>query len=233
MLSAKEMNKMQIRKWFGASLLFALLAALSLMPWSACAQSSCPEGCRCLTVASANQQFGEGNFDRCQANACGEERSPAGAMLLKYCFSPASPCPADCRCLTEEEAKKLGYDKFCGNEKKECGKDARRYPKFCYQIPPVVCPTGCVCASKDEAAAKGLKDNCLDANGNPIVCGTIDAQAGLFKYCFKTVEPLRCWYDYNLGKCVGGCSAGKKCQLNTIYRDPKTGKVTFAECHCK
>jgi hypothetical protein len=169
-------------------------------------------------------------------NLCSGQRIPCGYDQFKrplYCFSPAVRCPTNCRCLTEEEAKKLGYDKFCKNERKECGRDARGYPKFCYLIPPAVCPTGCVCASKEEAAAKGLKDNCLDANGKPIVCGTIDAQAGLFRYCFKTPEPLRCWYDYSLGKCMGGCSDGKKCQLNTIYRDPKTMKVTFAECHCK
>jgi len=266
---------MQIGKCFGASLLFVLLAALALMPWSACAQP-CPEGCRCLTNAQANELFGVGNFDRCQPASCGEERSPTGAMLLKYCFkakcpdgcscmtdekakemgytpcsgqriscgydankkplycfSAASPCPAECRCLTEEEAKKLGYNKFCQNQKKECGKDPRGYPKFCYQIPAVVCPTGCVCASKEEAVAKGLRDNCLDANGNPIVCGVIDAEKGLFKYCFKNPVQAICQYDYNLGKCVGDCPAGKKCQLNTISRDPKTGKVTYAECHCK
>jgi hypothetical protein len=82
--------------------------------------------------------------------------------------------------------------------------------------------------SKEEAEAKGLRDNCLDANGNPIVCGVIDAQMGLFKYCFKTPEPARCQYDYRLGKCVGQCAAGKKCLLNTIYRDPKTYEVMIS-----
>ena len=133
----------------------------------------------------------------------------------------------------EEEAKKQGYDKFCQNEKKECGNDAQGYPKFCYQIPALVCPAGCVCMSKEEAVAKGLKDNCLDAMGNPIVCGVIDTGNGLFRYCFKNPEQVMCQYDYKLERCVGDCSAGKKCQLNTIYRDPKTGKVIRAECHCK
>jgi hypothetical protein len=270
--TVKEIKRMIIRRWFVASLLFVLLTALALIPWLACAQS-CPEGCRCLTVANANDLFGVGNFDMCQTAPCGEEKSPTGATVLKYCikakcpegcscmteekakemgyipcngqkvscgydankrplycFSPAGPCPAECRCLTQEEARKLGYTKFCQDQKKECGKDPGGYPKFCYQIPVAVCPTGCVCLSKEEALAKGLNGNCLDANGNPIVCGAIDADN---RYCFKTPEPVRCWYDYNLGKCVGGCSAGKKCQLNTIYRDPKTMKVTFAECHCK
>lgn len=267
---------MRIRKWFGASLLFVLLAALALIPWSACAQP-CTEGCKCLTEAKAKELFGEGNFQMCQTSPCGEERSPtSGAILLKYCFkakcpqgcnclteekakemgyspcsgqriscgydqnrkpmycfSPTSPCPAECRCLTEAAAKELGYDKFCQNQKKECGKDPRGYPKYCYQIPTFVCPTGCICLSREEAVAKGLKDSCLDAMGNPIVCGVIDAEKGLFRYCFKKPEQANCQYDYNLGKCVGDCPAGKKCQLNTIYRDPKTGKVTYAECHCK
>lgn len=266
---------MQSRRWFGVSLLFVILVSLSMMILPACAQQPCTEGCQCLTVAGATQMFGEGNFERCQAAPCGEEKTPngvvpkycfkskcpkgcsclteekakeAGYNLCSgqripcgydqnkrplYCFSPPSNCPNGCTCLTEEEAKKMGYNKFCGDVKKECGRDPRGYPKFCYQIPTVECPTGCVCASKEEAAAKGLKENCLDASGKPIICGTIDAAAGLFRYCFKTPEPLRCWYDYSLGKCVGGCEPGKKCQLNTVIRDPKTMKVTFAECHCK
>jgi hypothetical protein len=43
-----------------------------------------------------------------------------------------------------------------------------------------------------------------------------------------------CTYDYGKDTCIGTCAAtGNNCQLNTIYRDPATGKVTYAECHCK
>ena len=43
-----------------------------------------------------------------------------------------------------------------------------------------------------------------------------------------------CSYNYDKEACVGTCTTtGDNCQLNTIYRDPTTGKVTYAECHCK
>lgn len=54
---------------------------------------------------------------------------------------------------------------------------------------------------------------------------------GEYKYCFQTEG--ECRYDYEKNACVGPCPKGQVCQLNTIYRDPKTGKVIYAECHCK
>jgi hypothetical protein len=167
---------------------------------------------------------------------CSDQMIPCGYdtnMKPLYCFKATTPCPPTCRCLTEAQAKEMGYDKPCQDQLIECGKDANGYPKFCYQVPVNTCPVGCVCLGKEEALAQGLMDNCLDARGNPIVCGVIDAERGMFKYCFKRPAQARCQFDYNLGKCVGDCSLGKRCQLNTISRDPKTGKVTYAECHCK
>ncbi len=208
---------------------FVILAALILVPWSANAQPPCQEGCQCVTEAKAKEMFGEGSYQRCQTAPCGND--PNGKPM--YCFSPVIRCPPQCRCLTEAEAKGMGYDKLCQNQRIECGKDARGYPKFCYQIPVYNCPDGCTCFSKEEALAQGIRDNCLDARGNPIICAVIDAQRGLFKYCFKKPVQMKCQFDYVQEKCVGTCPAGKKCQLNTIYRDPNTGKVTRAECHCK
>ena len=104
---------MKLIKWFGASLLFVLLIVFALMPWSACAQN-CPEGCRCLTNAQANELFGAGNFDMCQTAPCGEERSPTGAMVLKYCFK--AKCPQGCSCMTEEKAKEMGYSSLLRSE---------------------------------------------------------------------------------------------------------------------
>jgi hypothetical protein len=43
-----------------------------------------------------------------------------------------------------------------------------------------------------------------------------------------------CSYNYDKEACVGTCTVtGEACQLNTIYRDATTGKVTYADCHCK
>ncbi|MEW6574473.1 MAG: stalk domain-containing protein [Bacillota bacterium] len=93
-----------------------------------------------------------------------------------------------------------------------------------------VCPEGCECLSKEEGYKEGL-DFCRDEKGNPVRCGVISEVYGEYKYCFQTGG--ECRYDYEKNTCVGPCSKGQVCQLNTIYRDPKTGKVTYAECHCK
>jgi hypothetical protein len=53
--------------------------------------------------------------------------------------------------------------------------------------PPTQCPVECQCLTKDEGYAKGL-EFCLDDNGAPIVCEVIDAEQGIYKYCFKTRE---------------------------------------------
>jgi hypothetical protein len=53
--------------------------------------------------------------------------------------------------------------------------------------PPTQCPAGCQCLTKEEGYAKGL-EFCLDDNGAPIICEVIDAEQGIYKYCFKTKE---------------------------------------------
>jgi hypothetical protein len=53
--------------------------------------------------------------------------------------------------------------------------------------PPTQCPTGCHCLTKEEGYAKGL-EFCLDDNSAPIICEVIDAEQGIYKYCFKTRE---------------------------------------------
>ncbi|MCK9566149.1 MAG: hypothetical protein M0Q43_08890, partial [Methanothrix sp.] len=119
---------MQIGNWFEAPLLFVLLAAIALMPWSACAQP-CAEGCQCLTEAKAKEIFGEGNFQMCTTAPCGEERLPTGAMLLKYCFK--AKCPEGCSCMTEEKAKEMGYSP-CSGQKISCGYDENKRPLYCF-----------------------------------------------------------------------------------------------------
>ena len=214
------------KRLLSSLLLLVLLAVLSLIPVAA-GDETCPRGCQCLMEEKAKEL----GYSPCSSEMipCGKDETGK----LRYCFSPAAKCPTQCRCLSEEEAKELGYTKMCQDQRIPCGKDALGRTKYCFQVPVSRCPEGCICISNEEAKAQGLKINCLDSLGKPIICGIINADLGLFKYCFKKPEQVKCQYDYNLGKCVGQCSAGKKCQLNTIYRDPKTGAVTYAECHCK
>ena len=51
--------------------------------------------------------------------------------------------------------------------------------------PPLQCPSECECLTKDEGYARGL-EFCLDDNGTPIVCKMVDAEQGIYRYCFKT-----------------------------------------------
>jgi hypothetical protein len=268
---------MHTKKWMGAPLLVALLVALALLANSASSQTTCPEGCKCLSEAKAKEAFGEGNYQPCQSAPCGKEQLPSGATVpeycfkplcpqscacmtaeeakakhytpcstplqecgkdrngnIRYCFSAQAPCPPECSCLTDAQAKEMGYTDLCQNRRTECGKDPSGVVKFCYQIPVSSCPSSwCLCLSKDEAAAQGLTEYCMDSAGKPVLCGILNAEAGEFKYCFNRQTQGQCRYDFNLNQCVGQCQPNTKCQLNNIIRDPKTGKVKSAECHCK
>ena len=98
----------------------------------------CPKGCECLTEAQAKEKYGPGGYEKCREEICGEAAlgpvtaAPAGTVVPKYCFRPKPLCPDKCTCLTEEEAKKLGYS-YCQNEKILCGYDDQKKPKYCYE----------------------------------------------------------------------------------------------------
>lgn len=53
-----------------------------------------------------------------------------------YCYqlpvTTTPPCPANCSCLTETEAKKLNYV-YWKNEKTLCEYDSYQNPKYCYE----------------------------------------------------------------------------------------------------
>lgn len=144
-------------------------------------------------------------------------------------------CPPGCACLTEAEAQeKFGQYGKCSEKPCDYGQIATNeavglVAKYCFK-PVEGCPAGCTCLSKEEGYRRGL-GFCRDERGNPIRCGVISAVYGEYKYCFRTEG--ECCYDYEKGVCVGPCPKGQVCQLNTIYRDPRTGKVIYAECHCK
>ncbi|RZN33433.1 MAG: PGF-CTERM sorting domain-containing protein [Methanophagales archaeon ANME-1-THS] len=149
----------------------------------------CPEGCTCVTEEEA-KKYG---YVLCQGiqKICGYDQY----QKPLYCYqrpsvspSPTPVCPEGCTCVTEEEAKKYGYV-LCQGIQKICGYDQYQKPLYCYEKPVTVkeCPTGCACLSKDEGYKRNL-DFCTDAQGNLIRCEVIDAQQGIYKYCFRTVE---------------------------------------------
>ncbi|MDD1684775.1 MAG: hypothetical protein LUQ19_02660 [Methanoregula sp.] len=99
----------------------------------------------------------------------------------------------------------------------------------------VVC--GCPQPTSDPCSYDREKQSCTGTCDSGAVCSIIgkktDDAGNVYVFC-GCPQPSSCSYDYSKDACVGTCTkTGDICQLNTIYRDPTTGKVTYAECHCK
>ncbi len=238
-------------RWITAPLLVVLLGLLAIYPVCVSAQvqaspqnddytsqadgyKPCPADCGCLTEAQAKEKFGDGNYQLCRREPCGEMKPPSGLRpILKYCFKAKAPCPQGCTCMTDEKAKELGYQP-CFNQRIPCGYDENKRPLYCYSPPtppPATCPEGCLCLNEAQAKNLGYTRFCRNEKKE---CGK-DA-SGNVMYCYEvpvTPQPQQCSFDYGLEKCTGSCPDGTGCVLNTIKRDPETGKVTYADCHCK
>jgi hypothetical protein len=99
----------------------------------------------------------------------------------------------------------------------------------------VVC--GCPPPSTEQCTFDKEKQTCTGTCDSGAACTVIgkktDDAGNVYVFC-GCPQPSSCVYDYSKDACVGTCTnTGDICQLNTIYRDPTTGKVTYAECHCK
>lgn len=158
----------------------------------------CPAHCECMTEALAKEKFR--SYVRCSHRVCGYD--PRQNPM--YCFTGVERCPKGCECCTEGEAREKGLQ-LCQGRKTLCGylvpvltapPESPSFPKYCYEGKPptaivakpkplelYLCPEGCVCLGKDEGYKLGM-EFCLRDN-NPIRCGTIDEEHGIFKYCFK------------------------------------------------
>jgi hypothetical protein len=93
------------------------------------------------------------------------------------------------------------------------------------------CPGGCSCMTEEAARTLGM-DWCP---GEKIACGyqeTPDQKIPM--YCFALPEETAsCRYDYDQDICTGSCSGNEVCTLNSVTRDPASGRVVSADCHCK
>ena len=179
----------------------------------------CPEDCKCLSEEEVKKYKEEGlELERCKAEPCGytETQEP------KYCFRVMPPCPRGCYCLTEEEAKERNL-RPCKGERIRCGED-----KYCFEVrePQGKCPKGCECLSKDEGYELGM-DFCM-RDGSPIICEIIDAEHGIYKYCFKMKE--ECHYDPERQRCIGDCPPGTVCTGRPSARCLEECKLKFEEC---
>jgi hypothetical protein len=101
----------------------------------------------------------------------------------------------------------------------------------------VIC--GCPQPTSGQCTFDKEKQTCTGTCQTGAACAIIgkktdDKTGEVFTFCGCPPQPNSCAYDYSKDACVGSCTVtGDVCQLNTIYRDPTTGKVTYAECHCK
>ena len=188
--------------------------------------SPCPPDCECMTEEKAKRIFN--CPERCSDVVCDYESTTlTTAPAPMYCYRETcdvtSPCPFGCRCMTEEEAGENGYNIRCSDE--PCDEKGEKY---CYRK-VYQCPEGCTCLSKDEGYEKGLVF-CTDAAGNLVRCGIIDAEHGIYKYCFrKPVE--KCHYDEYRQICTGYCPDSTKCTMTTDYEIClEDCKKRFEEC---
>ncbi|MEM0301621.1 MAG: CARDB domain-containing protein [Archaeoglobaceae archaeon] len=102
-------------------------------------------------------------------------------LILTIPSALSAVCPEGCTCLTEENAKKLGYA-YCQKEKILCGYDQFKNPMYCYQLPVTTtpsCPVNCSCLTQDEAKKLGY----VYCRNEQIVCGYDSYQNP--KYCFE------------------------------------------------
>ncbi|WP_292348386.1 MULTISPECIES: hypothetical protein [unclassified Methanoregula] len=181
----------------------------------------CPQGCGCMT------------------NATGAEKG------LSYCGGKLISCGYDQNkqpqyCFGEVTTPSCTYD----YQKNAC---------------TGTCSQGYTCslaASRKDETGKVVYAACRCTGQQATPCG-YDSQKGectgvcqIGKTCVITGKETdkqtgketpvcgcpwnTCTYDFDKNVCTGSCPvSGENCQLNTIYRDPASGKVTFADCTCK
>ncbi len=192
----------------------------------------CREGCSCLPEAEATLKFGPGNYTRCQEDTCGYDPSATTANgIPKYCFRPTitptpSGCPQGCGCTANATAAENGL-RFCGGTLTSCGYDESKQPLYCFG--EVALPA-CVYDYQKNVCS----GTCQSGAACSVVGKNIDEKTGAAIAVCGCPQQSSCIYDTEKEACAGTCTGtGENCQLNTISRDPATGKVTSAECHCK
>lgn len=182
----------------------------------------CAQGCLCTTDEIAKEKGLTGC--RGTRTSCGynENKQPL------YCFEqvPSPTCVYDYQKNVCAGTCQQGYT--CGliaSSKDATGK-----------IDYAVC--GCTGQPTTACAYDTQKNACTGTCANQQSCAivgkNVDEKTGATTVVCGCPQQTSCTYNYDKEACVGTCTVtGDVCQLNTIYRDPTTGKVTYAECHCK
>lgn len=185
------------------------------------AEPACAKGCTCLPKEEGTKL----GYPYCRGTAtvCRYENN-----VPLYCFEqvPNPACVYDYQKNTCTGTCQQGYS--CGliaSSKDQSGKVE-------YAVCDCTGPPSTPCAyDKEKNTCTGT---CKDGSGCAIIGKKVDAATGAADIVCGCPEPTVCTFDYSKDACAGTCTAtGDICQLNTIYRDPSTGKTTYAECHCK
>jgi hypothetical protein len=182
----------------------------------------CPQGCTCTTNGTAVEKglsFCGGKLTSCGYN---ENKQP------RYCFNevPSPTCVYDYQKNVCSGTCQQGYT--CGLLASE--KDANGKVVYaacgCTGQPTTPCTY--------DAQKNACTGTCQTGAACSVVGKNVDEKTGATMPVCGCPPQSSCTYNYDKEACVGTCTVtGENCQLNTIYRDPTTGKVTYAECHCK
>jgi hypothetical protein len=85
-----------------------------------------------------------------------------------------------------------------------------------------------------SAQTNACTGTCKSGAACSVLGKNVDEKTGATTLVCGCPQQSTCSYDYDNDACVGSCTVtGENCQLNTIYRDPASGKVTYGECNCK
>jgi hypothetical protein len=171
---------------------------------------SCPQGYTCGVLASKKDATGKIDYA-----VCGCTGQPTGQCTFdKEKNACAGACQNGLSCTVVGK----NVDEKTGEVSVTCG-----------------CPP----PSSEQCTFDKEKQTCTGTCQSGAACAIIgkktdDKTGEVYVFCGCPPQQGSCSYDYSKEACAGTCTVtGDNCQLNTIYRDPTTGKVTYAECHCK
>jgi len=182
----------------------------------------CPKGCECLSDECGKQQ----GYQTCRGG-----RALCGYDVNKnplYCFEkvPTPSCIYDYqKNVCTGTCPQGGACKLAASSKDATGK-----------VDYAICdcsgqPTGQCTFDKEKQTCTGT---CQTGAGCAIIGKEVNSATGEATAVCGCPGTSSCTFDYSKDACVGSCPiSGDACQLNTIYRDPTTGKTTYAQCHCK
>jgi hypothetical protein len=211
----------------------------------------CPDGCGCIRDEEGQKMgysYCNGVQKLCGYQSITGSTAATSTQVPLYCYSKGtlSTGGGGCDCMSEAAAiQNLGTYQFCSNA--VCGYEKSAttgtisttsnapvatavIPQYCMRKAEVpVQSTGCS-YKKEKNACTGT---CTDNTGC-VVVGTEKNTATGEETPICKCQPGSCYFDYSLDSCTGSCSStGQKCQVNTMSKDPLTGKTLYADCHCK